>query len=327
MMSENKNIDVLCVGSTTIDVFIMLQKLQKFSYDKFSNHISFALGEKVPVDQYTIALGGNACNVSVGLSRLGFTASLAAEIGSDELSEKIPATLTKEGVDQTFLKREKTINPFFNIVLSYDGERTILEEKNPLGIDLEIGTLHSKLVFLASVRGNWQKAYEKVFSECREEKFALNPGTRQLMETRNDLIRILSYIDVLFLNVQEAQILLKETDPDIKTLLKKIKEFGVGNVVITDGINGSYAMDLNGDIFQIGVIGGKPFERTGAGDSYASGFLYGYLNGNEISECMKYGTLNADSVIKKIGSQEGLLTKEAIEEKFKSYDNLKASKI
>src|SRR3989344_6658651 len=112
----DQNLDVLCVGNATIDVFVMLRNLQKFNYDKFSNSISFPLGEKLPLDEYKLALGGNACNVSVGLSRLGVKSSLAAEIGSDEFSEKIVNTLNRENVDKTYLKKEPTQTPYFNII-------------------------------------------------------------------------------------------------------------------------------------------------------------------------------------------------------------------
>lgn len=324
----DKNIDVLCVGSTTIDVFLMLGDQKDFNYDKFSNKLTFSLGSKIPLDQYTFSLGGNACNTSVGLSRLGFKTSLAAEVGSDEMSQKVPNTLSEEGVDLTYLKKEKTKDPYFNVILSYQGERTIIEEKNPLGIDLEVGTMHSKLVFLASVRGNWQKAYERVFSECRDEKFAFNPGTRQLLETKHDVIKILPKIDYLFVNLQEAQILADDEDLDIKKLMGKIKDFGVGTVIITDGINGSYANDKNNDIYQTGVCSTeKAVERTGAGDAYASGFLYACLSDYPVKDALRYGAINAESVIRKIGSQEGLLTKNEIEEKAKENQDLVAVKI
>src|SRR3989344_6224622 len=104
--------DVVCVGNATIDVFIILDNLKKSFYDKFSNNISFPLGEKIPLDEYKLDLGGNACNVSVGLSRLGLQTSLAAEIGSDEFSKKITNTLEKEGVDQSYLKKDRRITPY-----------------------------------------------------------------------------------------------------------------------------------------------------------------------------------------------------------------------
>jgi 5-dehydro-2-deoxygluconokinase len=98
--------------------------------------------------------------------------------------------------------------------------------------------------------------------------------------------------------------------------------------IITDGINGSYANDRNGDIFQSGVCSQeKAVERTGAGDSFASGFLFAILNNYNIEDALKYGAVNAESVIRKIGSQEGLLTKNEIEEKITGYNNLKTAKI
>src|SRR3989344_5851513 len=104
--------DVLSIGNATIDVFVILHKLHKFTYDKFANQISFPLGEKIPLDEYKLCIGGNACNVAVGLSRLGLQTSLAAEIGDDEFSKKITNTLEKEGVDQSYLKKDRRITPY-----------------------------------------------------------------------------------------------------------------------------------------------------------------------------------------------------------------------
>src|SRR3990172_8447 len=138
--------DVLCVGNATVDVFIMLHKLQKFSYDKFANQISFPLGEKIPLDEYKLSLGGNACNVSVGLSRLGFSTGLAAQIGDDEFSDRIVKNLEQENVDQRFIKKHNEETPHFNIILSYEGERTILEEKDIHQVDLDITDLNPKFI-------------------------------------------------------------------------------------------------------------------------------------------------------------------------------------
>src|SRR3970282_852815 len=106
--------DVLSIGNATIDVFVILHKLQKFTYDKFANQISFPLGEKIPLDEYKLCIGGNACNVAVGLSRLGLQTSLAAEIGDDEFSQRIIRELEKERVDQKFIKKLHEDDPHFN---------------------------------------------------------------------------------------------------------------------------------------------------------------------------------------------------------------------
>src|SRR3989344_4793283 len=195
------NIDVLCVGNATIDVFVLLHNLQKFSYDKFSNSISFPLGEKIPLDEYKLCLGGNACNLSVGLSRLGLKASLAAEVGSDEFSEKIINDLSKEGVDQTFIDKETRKTPHFNIVLSYEGDRTILDEKNPNTDGFNVGQMNPKVIYLSGINGDWRKIYDKVFESNPNSLLAFNPGARQISEKLNEVLNLLPKIEILFVNL------------------------------------------------------------------------------------------------------------------------------
>ena len=47
------------------------------------------------------------------------------------------------------------------------------------------------------------------------------------MEDTDNVINILPKIDFLFLNVQEAQTLTRDTNPDVKVLMKKLKEICV----------------------------------------------------------------------------------------------------
>jgi len=322
------NTDVLCVGNATIDVFVILKNLQKFSYDKFSNQISFPLGEKIPLEEYKITLGGNACNISVGLSRLGLRTSLAAEVGSDEFSEKIISTLKKEGVDLSLIKQGQRQTPYFNIILSYGGDRTILDERTPSEQDIEVGEAKPKYFYLTGLNGDWKKVYENVFSERTNCLFAFNPGTRQLTDNFGDILKFLPKIEILFVNLGEAQEIAQDQNPDIKVILKKLKNLGIKIAAVTDGINGSYAIDKDGGMFQIGAVSSeRPIERTGAGDSYATGFLWAILNGHPVKEAMRYAALNADCVIKKIGAQDGLLTKNEIEQKSKENSSLTAVKI
>lgn len=322
------SVDVICIGNATIDVFVLLKNLQKFTYDKFSNNISFPLGEKVPLDEHKLTLGGNAANLSVGLKRLGLNTSLAAEIGSDEFSEKITNTLTKEGVDQTFIKRGDRQTPYFNIVLSYAGDRTILDERTPSEEILDIGTVNPKFFYLTGLNGKWETIFDEVISKNPNSLFAFNPGSRQLNDGFEKTLELLPKTEILFVNLAEAQKIIGDQETDIKNLMTKLKEKGPKIAVVTDGINGSYSIDKTGNIFHIGPLSkDKPTERTGAGDSYAGGFLYAIIRGKPVEEAMRYGAINADSVIRKIGAQDGLLNKEEIEQISNENSNLKAVEI
>jgi sugar/nucleoside kinase (ribokinase family) len=242
--------------------------------------------------------------------------------------EKIINTLKKENIDQAYIKRGNRSTPFFNIVLTYGGDRTILDERTPSEEFLEIGSVNPKYFYLTGLNGNWEKAYEEIFRDNPDSLFAFNPGSRQLGEGFEKTLEILPKIEILFVNLGEAQKIVDTKETDIKLIMTKLKESGVRIAVVTDGINGSYSIDKNGKIFHINPITkDKPIERTGAGDSYAAGFLYAVISGKRVEEAMKYGAVNADSVIKKVGAQDGLLTKEEMEQNIHEKPEFKAIEI
>jgi sugar/nucleoside kinase (ribokinase family) len=57
------------------------------------------------------------------------------------------------------------------------------------------------------------------------------------------------------------------------------------------------------DIYNIGVIDVNPIDTTGAGDLYASGFLFGLSKGLPLQECGELGALLAGNVIEFMGSK------------------------
>ena len=70
-------------------------------------------------------------------------------------------------------------------------------------------------------------------------------------------------------------------------------------------------------MFQLGIFPATVVERTGAGDSYAAGFLAAIVHGLPVSEAMRRGAVNAASVISTVGAEKGLLKKEEIEIRLK----------
>jgi len=53
----------------------------------------------------------------------------------------------------------------------------------------------------------------------------------------------------------------------------------------------------------------KVKERTGAGDSFGSGFISGLISNKDIGDSLNLGISNSESVIQYIGAQEGILHK------------------
>jgi len=62
-----------------------------------------------------------------------------------------------------------------------------------------------------------------------------------------------------------------------------------------------------GSIYFRPALKRKGINTTGAGDAFGSSFVAGLIKYNDIEQALKLGILNSNSVIMKIGAQEGLL--------------------
>ncbi len=85
------------------------------------------------------------------------------------------------------------------------------------------------------------------------------------------LAHVYAQTEAICVNVEEAQLILNEKSRDLKALLKGLASLGPKKVFVTDGFEGAYAHDTSDDTFWfIPVYPHTPFERTGAGDAFAS---------------------------------------------------------
>ena len=300
---------VLCVGDATVDVFLAVKE-----------NVLIQQGKKIPVDSCQFLLGGNACNVSVGLSRLGVSSFLCAEIGDDEFSQKITNNLTKEGVDTSNILQTEGAMSSFAVSIQGKNDRTLFVYHVERKHHFDLTNVATDWVYLSSLGKEWKSAYQKVLSFVHNNnvKLAFNPGTPQLTDGLDVVCEVLKKTDILFVNKEEAvKIMNHESrimnqEIDIESLLKNLKEIGAKIVVITDGENGSNAIEENGKIYSSGVLPSHVVQKTGAGDAYTSGFLAAKIYGKNIEEAMRWGAANAAAVIEKVGAQRGLLGREEI---------------
>lgn len=77
-------------------------------------------------------------------------------------------------------------------------------------------------------------------------------------------------------------------------------------VVIKHGVEGSYAYTKTGETFQAKAYKTKVLKTFGAGDSYASAFLYGLFSGESIETALKYGSAAASIVVSKHSSSDAM---------------------
>lgn len=318
------NIDFLAIGDITTDAFIKLQQAEVHcDIDNENCKLCVNFGDKIPFESVTVVKAvGNSANAAVSAARLGLNSALLAYIGDDQNGKDDIEELKKNNVDVSFMRVDPGKHTNYHYVLWYDVDRTILVKHDEFNYNL--GEMdHPKWIYLSSL-GHNSLEYHKQIVEFLEKnpdtKLAFQPGTFQMEMGTDVLSGIYKNTEIFFCNVEEAQRILGETSRDIKTLLKKIAGLGPKTVVITDGIEGAYAYETEKpeDFWFMPVYPHKPFERTGAGDAFASTVVSCLAMGKSLDQALAWGPINSMSVVQKIGAQEGLLNREKLEEYLKS---------
>lgn len=316
--------DVISLGEAKVDAFMTLHDAAHNTHLEGTD-ICFRYGAKVDVDRYDLQMGGNAANVTVGLSRLGLKTTLFAELGDDELSLLVHNSLAKENINRAHIIHDKNAASSLSVIINFQGDRTIFSQHVPRPHDFHFDDMTASYLFVTSLGDDWQTPYTRAleFATKKNIKIAFNPGGHQFREGKEVTHKMIGHTDILFVNKEEAEKILfgddlrddDNSEEYLKVLLDGIAEKGPKMVVITNGKHGSYALDKEGSIHHEGLYPGKVVERTGAGDGYTAGFLAATIHGLSVQTAMKWGAINASSVVGVIGSEPGLLTKEAMEKK------------
>lgn len=315
----------MSIGGATYDLFVRLPH-EKIHSDEKSPFFTLPLGEKVRVQSVIETCGGGAGNTSVGLARLGCTASICSVVGADQWGDALRRNFQNEGValeSLTIVEGEMTS---FSIILSgSSGERVILYDP---------GTnehMHDALFDKASAAEvDWIILNHIHEQACVIEddlieilakkgtRLTWNPGGCQIdagMKAKNNA-HLLKLTTLLVLNKEEALRFTGEQSAD--AALQSLLKSGAKNICITDGKRGTAASDGQ-KLYRCPVSpDAKVIDTTGAGDAFTTGVTWALLTGHTLPEALIAGTINSGSVVGAIGAQAGLLTDIEIAKRMKS---------
>ena len=248
--------------------------------------------------------------------------ALVANIGDDREGGQCLAVLNDEKVVTDFVAVHKEIKTNYHYVLWYGDDRTILvkHEKYP-HILPDIGA--PRWLYLSSLGESTEEYHDAIAAWCTahpETLLAFQPGTFQIKLGAERLRNIYQNAEIVFCNKEEAEkITGMAVGSDIKELFAGLHALGPKIVVITDGAAGAYALHEGSAWHMPAYQDPKPpYERTGAGDAFASTLVSALALGKPFSEALRWGAANAMSVVQQVGARAGLLTAEKIEEYLQS---------
>lgn len=285
--------DIIAFGSNVIDVFVGTDIYEH------KKSISYPIGSKILIKDLKFDIGGGGTNTAVAFSRLGLKTGYIGKIGDDENGKRILRLLKKEKIK--FLGKREGATGYSVILDSKEHNRTILTYKgvnNNLKLN-EIKKVKTKWLYYSSLLGESFKTQLKL-AKLMDAKLAFNPSDYLIKEY--DLREMLRLTDVLILNKEEAELLVKKGD-----LLEGLYKLGPKIICITDKNKEIICFD-GSKKYRLKPNKVKVVERTGAGDAFASGFVAGIIRNMGIEESLKLGLRNSESVIKHFGAKNKLLS-------------------
>lgn len=317
--------DLVSIGDIKLDVFISLENCKEKCSLKKKN-VCFNFGEKISIDVQDEQVAGSAPNVAVALSRLGKKSAVISNMGKDDTFQKAIRFLKKEKVSSKFVKAHAGEKSAYSAVLNLKGEKTILVsyiEKEYL-----LPKIKTKWLYLSEMGSKNNKLYKEISKKITKEKTLLgfNPGNKQVANRKPNLFTLIKKTQVLFVNVGEAQLILKTKSRNIKKLLTELKKLGTKEVVITDGRKGSYGFDGK-SMVKCPMFPGPRIEATGAGDSFAAAYIGARMRGEDMSTALKWGSVNGAEVVLHVGPTPGLLTQNQITTRLKENPRYKTKQL
>ena len=129
-------------------------------------------------------------------------------------------------------------------------------------------------------------------------------------------------IDVLFMNETEAEHYGRKESAE-----EAAREFArtAGMAVIKMGKKGSIAVK-DGRLYQAAPYIVEAVDTTGAGDSFNAGFVYGFLRGKSMEECLKCGNGCGALSVTALGGNTGFPTEEKLETFIKNQETIERNK-
>ena len=301
----NAIVDVICKVD---DNFITQNNLTKstmklfFDENEFKNLLTGLKIEK------TIS-GGSVANSIVGLSQLGERTGFIGKISDDKFGEKYEEGLTKENVEYFYSKKKELLPTGTCLILvTPDSERTmctflgIAGKINENDVNPEV-IRKSEIIFLEGYlwdEGEPKKAFDKAINSANKIAMSLSDQFCVDRHKPHFLNLVKNKLDITFANEQEITSLIDAKDfmevLDFSRQLNKL-------TVITRGEKGAVAI-YGEEIFESSIQKNlKVIDLTGAGDLFAAGFLYGYINKLSMKECLEKGTEMSSRIIQQIGAR------------------------
>jgi sugar/nucleoside kinase (ribokinase family) len=287
---------VLCIGDVMLDVVVALQAPINY-------------GEDTP-SKITTHGGGAAGNVASWIAHAGTAASIVARIGNDSAGAAITSEFEDLGVDYSSLRKTSDATGVVVVVVDKKGERTMFPETGA-----NSGLVVTDMPDLAGFDAAYVSGYALLNPRSRAGVLEMIAVIKSaglpifydtvtvgaMKEVNRALIQSwLPLMDYVLPNEEEALYVADAADIDLA--LTKLLELCPA-VIIKRGPSGAIAQNRGGTRIDVDAIKTVVADTTGAGDSFAAGFIATKISGGDLSASLKAGVTLAAKCVANIGAR------------------------
>lgn len=307
---------ILGIGNALTDILAVLPDdslLKAYHLPKGSmQHVDMETGDKIwnalkAFDVKYVA-GGSAANTITCTSIFGMPSSFIGKIGDDELGHLFQSDQEQYGVKSLLLKSSHSSGRSMVFVSGGNAERTFAVY---LGAALDLVPEDLKPEYFqgydyfhiegylvqnqALIRRAVELAHE---AGCI---ISIDMASYNVVESNDAFLHDIvdRYVDIVFANETESRAFTKLSDP--RAALDEIATH-CRIAVVKVGKEGSWVKSGD-EVHFINPWPADAVDATGAGDTYASGFLYAHALGMPLKVCGEVGSIIAAKVVEVIGTK------------------------
>lgn len=303
---------ILGMGNALVDIMTLLpddETLTKFELPKgsmqlvdynFYNNIQ----NHTKSFKKQLASGGSAANTIHGLSKLGAKCGFIGKVGQDEMGQFFKKDMIENSIEP-FLIESETNSGVATALVSTDSERTFATYLGAAS-ELIADNIDEKtfedfgIFYIEGYLVQNHELIEKAVKTAKEKglEVALDLASYNVVEDNFDFIQriVKDYVDIVFANEEEAKAFTGKEPQEAVIELGKFAKIAIvkigkkGSLILKDGI-----------VSTIQGVKANSIDTTGAGDSYAAGFLYGYVNNKSMETCGNMGSFISAKVVEVVG--------------------------